>query len=341
MTSRLEISYAGLLLLFVATSTVFVFNRFQMTTDLGAFLPKGESRVDSLMVDLLDKGATSNLIFIGIRGENTEQIVGVNKALAEKFSDSAHILAIHNSPQGLTEPQQQMIQQYRYLLSDRLATETMTEEGLTAALEQRMRGLTSPLASLEKKFIRFDPTGEILHIMQQIISQDKDRSSAPRLVDGTWLAQSGQRGLMILELDATAFDLDGLSDAYEFVTNEMGVLKQQYNVDFDITGPGAFAVYSRDVIRDDVKLLSIMATTGVGLFLLLALRSLPMLFMVFVPLACGIISAIAAILLVFGKINGITLAFGVTLIGVAIDYPIHFFTHLKDGKNNPSKSSLK
>ncbi len=341
MTSRLEIFYAGLLLLVVVSATVFVFNRFHMTTDLGAFLPKGESRVDSLMVDLLDKGATSNLMFIGIRSNNTEQIVAANQALAQRFSDSNHILAVHNSPQGLTQPQQQLIQQYRYLLSDRLATQTMTEQGLNAALEQRMQGLTSPLASLEKRFIRFDPTGEILHIMQQIISQDKDKSSASRLIDGTWLAQSGQRGLMILELNATAFDLDGLSDAYEFITKQMEALKQQYQVEFDITGPGAFAVYSRDVIRDDVKLLSIMATTGVGFFLLLALRSLPMLLMVFVPLACGIISAIAAILLVFGKINGITLAFGVTLIGVAIDYPIHFFTHLKNGKNDPSQSSLK
>ncbi len=66
-----------------------------------------------------------------------------------------------------------------------------------------------------------------------------------------------------------------------------------------------------------------------------------MLLMVFVPLVCGIICAIAAILLVFGKINGITLAFGVTLIGVAIDYPIHFFTHLKNGRHDPSKTSLR
>ncbi len=312
-----------------------------MTTDLGDFLPKGESRVETLMVDLLDKGATSNLIFVGIRGDDTEQIVAANKTLAEKFSDSDYILAVHNSPAGLTQSQQELIQQYRYLLTNRLASQTMTAQGLTQALQQRMQGLTSPLASLEKKFIRFDPTGEVLNILQQVSNQDKDQSSAPRLVDGTWIAQSGQRGLMVLELNATAFDLDGLSDAYEFVVQEMGELAGKYQVEFDVTGPGAFAVFSRNIIRDDVKLLSILATTGVGLFLLLALRSLPMLFIVFVPLACGILFAIAAILLVFGKINGITLAFGVTLIGVAIDYPIHFFTHLKHGKHDPSRSSLK
>ena len=341
MTSRLEKSYAGVLLVAVVVAAIVVFNRFHLTTDLGAFLPKGESQVESLMVDLLDKGATSNLIFIGIRGQDVDQISQVNQELAEKFSNSNHISAIHNSPQGLTEAQQQLIQQYRYLLTNRLASETMTVEGLTESLQQRMQGLTSPLASLEKKFVRFDPTGEILHIMQQVSSQEKDQSSAPRLVDGTWISQSGERGLMILELKSTAFDLDGLSDAYAEIENEMKKVVQRYQVSFDITGPGAFAVFTRDVIRDDVRLLSILATAGVGLFLMLALRSLPMLLMVFVPLASGIVCAIAAILLVFGQINGITLAFGVTLIGVAIDYPIHFFTHLKNGKHDPSKSSLK
>ncbi|MCZ7601113.1 MAG: hypothetical protein M5U09_29895 [Gammaproteobacteria bacterium] len=37
-------------------------------------------------------------------------------------------------------------------------------------------------------------------------------------------------------------------------------------------------------------------------------------------------------LLAFGNIHGITLAFGITLIGVAVDYPIHFFSHLKGGR---------
>ena len=240
----------------------------------------------------------------------------------------------------MSEKQQTLIRQYRYLLSDRLGSQTMTQQGLRQALNERMQGLTSPLASLEKKFIRFDPTGEILHLMGQFASQDKDKSSAPRLVNGAWVARSGLRSLMILELNATAFDLDGLADGINVVHSELAMMAQQYPVSFEITGPGAFAVYTRDVIRDDVRLLSLLATAGVGIFLMLALRSFPMLLMVFVPLLCGIVSAIAAVLLAFGKINGITLAFGVTLIGVAIDYPIHFFTHLHHGKD-PSKSSLR
>ena len=339
--TRTEKSFAGLLLVFVVVAAGVVFNRFHLTTDLGAFLPKGESAVDKLMVDLLDRGASSNLMFVGITGAESEELVSTSQALKQSLTGSSYILAIHNSPGTLTETQQQLVRDYRYLLSRQLSASSMTEEGLRHSLDQRMQGLTSPLAALEKKFIRFDPTGEILNIMKEFSSQDKDASSAPRLVDGTWISRSGKRSLLIFEINATAFDLDGLSNAYNQIFEELSALSKDNALEFAITGPGAFAVFTKDTIRSDVRLLSLLATFCVGLFLWLALRSIPMLLMVFVPLACGIICAIAAVLIVFGKINGITLAFGVTLIGVAIDYPIHFFNHLNQSKHDPSESSLK
>ena len=36
--------------------------------------------------------------------------------------------------------------------------------------------------------------------------------------------------------------------------------------------------------------------------------------------------------LLFGEVHGLTLAFGVTLLGVTIDYPIHLFSHLHPGE---------
>ena len=45
-------------------------------------------------------------------------------------------------------------------------------------------------------------------------------------------------------------------------------------------------------------------------------------------MASAIIVATSCVGLVFGEIHGITLAFGITLLGVAIDYPIHVFSHL-------------
>ena len=47
-----------------------------------------------------------------------------------------------------------------------------------------------------------------------------------------------------------------------------------------------------------------------------------------VPLVSGLLAAVIVVNVVHGFIHGITLAFGTTLIGIAIDYPIHAFSHL-------------
>ena len=50
--------------------------------------------------------------------------------------------------------------------------------------------------------------------------------------------------------------------------------------------------------------------------------------MIACPLGVGILVATASILLIYGQVHGITLAFGMTLAGVAVDYPIHILTGL-------------
>ena len=91
------------------------------------------------------------------------------------------------------------------------------------------------------------------------------------------------------------------------------------------SGPAVFAVRSREVIRRDVERLSAMATVDRGRLLLLAFRSPRVLGLAFVPVATGALAGVAAVALAFGTVHGITLGFGVVLIGEAIDYAIYFF----------------
>ena len=128
--TRVEKSFSAVLLVFVLIAVSLVYNRFNMTTDLGAFLPKGESAVERLMVDLLDKGASSNLMFLGITGAEPAQLIKASQDIKERLTGSKKILAVHNSPGTLSEAQQALIRNYRYLLSKQLTSETMSEAGL-------------------------------------------------------------------------------------------------------------------------------------------------------------------------------------------------------------------
>jgi predicted exporter len=90
-----------------------------------------------------------------------------------------------------------------------------------------------------------------------------------------------------------------------------------------LTGPGVFAVQSRQAIQDDARRLTVVAAIGVGLLLLLVLRSPRFLLWAAVPTATGALAGLAAVAMAFGSFHGITLGFGLTLIGEAVDYAIY------------------
>ena len=63
------------------------------------------------------------------------------------------------------------------------------------------------------------------------------------------------------------------------------------------------------------------------LVLFLVFRNLRMLFVSALPLLTGFLAGLTTVALLFDTVHGITLAFGFTLLGIAIDFPLHLFSH--------------
>jgi predicted exporter len=74
-----------------------------------------------------------------------------------------------------------------------------------------------------------------------------------------------------------------------------------------------------------VTRLSIVSTLLITLLLLWVYRSFRALVLGLIPVASGALAGIAAVALGFGAVHGITLGFGVTLIGESVDYSIYLF----------------
>ncbi len=96
-------------------------------------------------------------------------------------------------------------------------------------------------------------------------------------------------------------------------------------VQLKMSGPGVFAVAARAKIKRAAVRLSIVSSSLVILLLLAVYRSLPALVLGLLPVATGALVGVAAVALGFGAVHGITLGFGITLIGESVDYSIYFF----------------
>ena len=92
-----------------------------------------------------------------------------------------------------------------------------------------------------------------------------------------------------------------------------------------MSGPGVFAVAARDKIKRAATRLSIASSLLVIGVLATVYRSAAAVLLGLLPVASGALCGIAAVALGFGAVHGITLGFGVTLIGESVDYSIYFF----------------
>ncbi|SIT40316.1 putative exporter [Paraburkholderia ribeironis] len=91
------------------------------------------------------------------------------------------------------------------------------------------------------------------------------------------------------------------------------------------TGAVFYAESARSASEREVHLIGIASLCGIALLMMWVFRSPRLLLLGFVSTALGIVCALAATLLVFGKLHLLTLVFGASLIGEAVDYSIQYF----------------
>ena len=163
------------------------------------------------------------------------------------------------------------------------------------------------------------------------------RTRAPQPRDGVWTSADGARTLLIAETAAAGSDTDAQEHALAAVRAAFedavrdSRLPPSRNVELVMSGPGVFAVASRAKIEHAVMRLSAAGSALVIIILLTVYRSPSALILGLLPVATGALIGVAAVALGFGVVHGITLGFGITLIGEAVDYSIYFFIQSAGG----------
>ena len=305
----------------------FVATRTHVETELSRLLPEGATPAERLLLTELRTGATGRLILVALEGENAEILARASKQLAAWMRQSGAFRYVGNGEQAWTQEERGRLFQYRYALSPSVQESTFTRDHLRESLELRLSDLTSPLSSMLKDLIPADPTGEFMKIVQAWITW-----TAPTRRHGVWFSSDLRRALLVAETHAAGFDMESqehlqghIREAFRRVTETpTGAVPVQ----LVMTGPSVIAVEMQQTIQQDVWRLSLCATLLVTTFLFVSYGSVSILALSFLPLASAILAGIAVVNLAFGFIHGMTLAFGITLLGVVDDYPIHLFSHL-------------
>ena len=84
------------------------------------------------------------------------------------------------------------------------------------------------------------------------------------------------------------------------------------------------ASYGANQAKQEISTIGIGSVLGIILLILAAFRSLKPLFYTLVPISVGAMVALAITTLIFPSVHLITFAFGAGLVGVAVDYSMHY-----------------
>ncbi|TGD72666.1 hypothetical protein E4634_14185 [Mangrovimicrobium sediminis] len=112
-----------------------------------------------------------------------------------------------------------------------------------------------------------------------------------------------------------------------FADLERALAEQFPEVEVLHSGVFFFAVNAARDSRQDISRISSISSLAVVLLLLLIFRSPWALLVPVLSVAVGVAGAFAATQLVFSGVHIITIVFGASLIGVVIDYSLHYFFH--------------
>ncbi len=326
MTRRLPLA----VWLVLAAGCAWVAANARYTADMSAFLPDAATPLQRLLVAELREGVTSRLILIGIEGAPAERLAAVSRALVKRLEGRPNFAYLANGEARLAAAERDFLFANRYLLSPGIDAQRFEPAALAAALERGYQALASPAGPLVRRYLPADPTGELLRLAATF-----EAEARPATVAGVWMSRDEETALALVQTAAAGFDLDAQQANLALIQQAFVAARAEAGAEtavLRLTGPAVFAVNSRATIRGDVERLSVLAAALVAGLLLAVFRSLAVVAAAFVPVATGILAGIAAVALGFGAVHGITLGFGITLIGEAVDYSIYFFGQRRAGE---------
>lgn len=296
------------------------------TTDMSAFLPSHPSASQQLLVDQLRRGPVSRLLLLAIEDPDSVRRAALSRALGTRLRALPGIASVDNGAELPGSSGEQVLFEQRYLLGDAVESGRLSGNGLRAAIEDTLQGLASSLGMVSKDLLARDPTGELWRLLDRL-----DTTTGPERVDGVWTSPDGQRAILLvrladdgLELDAQAATLAAIDAAFATELARATSAARPTST-LQVSGTARFAVESRNAIERDVTRLSLIGSTLIVLLLLSVYRSPRRLLLGLLPVATGALAGIAAVSLAFGQVHGITLGFGIALIGEGLDYAIYLF----------------
>jgi len=313
--------------LLLALGTWWTSAHFQLSADLRSFMPEPRTEAQRLLLHNVGENPASRVLLLSLHGDEPAALARISNGLTAALAAAREFAFVANGAQDAMSFPEELLP-YRYLITDSFDAAPLGQEVLAAALRERVDDLASPAASLIEDLLPRDPTLEMLHLAERWRPRGE-----PRTIEGAWFTADGRRAVLLVETRAAAFDTQGQADTLERIQSAFTRIRADSPARLSITGSGYFSATIKAQMQREAAMFGAAATAGLLALMWIAYRRWIYLLAGALPLMSGAVAGLLAVGLLFDSVHGITLAFGFTLIGVAQDYPVHLFSHLRHDRS--------
>ncbi len=299
-------------------------------TDITNFMPDGgKAELAALSRKLANSELTRTMI-ISVGADKTDTAVAAADDLANTLAEHPEVAWTRaHVPDDIFEEVRDLYFPRRYYFaSDRPEVEIpkmVTQGGLEARATDLLRELRQPTSTFLKPLSMRDPLGLFRAFL------DDARRSQPNLPthDGQLVSSDGRFALIMLATVHSHFASDVQAIFLEDLRHAIAEIQSKYGeaLTVEMSGANRVAVQAEQSIRRDVYQIGAVTFVGVATLFLIFFRSAAPFLLAMLPAVFGMLAGVTAGIVVLGGLDGLSIAFGAALIGVAIDYSIHVINH--------------
>lgn len=198
-----------------------------------------------------------------------------------------------------------------------------------SSFAKKYKSLLSPASIFVKQLIIQDPAGLSLKTLERLKSFQIDEEIS---IDKGFLFTADQKHLLFYlkpsaKASETAKNLLMIKEIDQHILALQSAYEDQVFIEY--FGAPMVAAGNAHQIKKDIILTVSIAIFIIVLLIAFFYKSKRLFFIIFMPAALAILSAMAVLYLIKGEISAIAIGLGSVLVGISIDYVLHIFTHFQ------------
>lgn len=302
-------------------------SNLHMGQDVTELLPSMDEQ-DRLAMDILGESTLFDRMYVELSGAPTETLVDVASSLSRRLLEDPRIQDVESRVTSQQEvAAARLVFTHRFHLLSPWTPglgEALGEEGVKRSLELGKAKMLSPMPGAADRVTR-DPLG-FADLVRDRMRSSLDPSRM-RMHRGFAFTPDLDRCLLVLRTSVRALAVD---DAGELVDGVRATARRTVqdedasDVRVRITGAHLIASQSARAVKGDVMRAFILAAVGIVLIFLVYFRRPSFVLVGLLPSGAGVLAGFATASLVLGKVSGIAVGFGSIVVGISVDYSIHF-----------------